>query len=92
MTNLGDGDCLLYNFAGSLNVGFGVTYGLSGTVSASSITQISKLFTGNQFFSVTAPTLSYGVNAGASAQFNWSRTSFRIPVAPPAVGGFGLTS
>jgi hypothetical protein len=72
--NLGDGDCLLYNFDGSLNVGFGVNYGLSGTVSASSITQLSKLFAGNQFYSVTAPSLSYGVNAGASAQFNWSRT------------------
>jgi hypothetical protein len=72
--NLGDGDCLLYNFDGSLNVGFGVTYGLSGKVSASSITQLSKLFTGNKFYSVTAPSLTYGVNAGASAKFNWSRT------------------
>jgi len=74
IANLSDGDCLSYSFDGSLNVGFGVTYGLSGTVSAGSISQLSKLFTGNKFFRLTAPTLSYGPKAGASAQFNWSRT------------------
>jgi hypothetical protein len=72
---LSDGDCLHYDFDGSLNVGFGVTYGVSGQVSASSISAISGLFNPNQkFFQVSAPTVSYGASVGASAAFNWSRT------------------
>jgi hypothetical protein len=74
--NLADGDCLYYEFDGAINVGFGVSYGLSKSVGAFSVSELSATlqkyknvvdFSSSDIFTV-------GASAGVSVKFTWSRS------------------
>jgi hypothetical protein len=74
--NLSDGDCIYYEFDGSLNVGFGATWGISAQVGATTISEINQsLQKAGGIVSVlglTPVTVSAGANL--SMQFNWTRS------------------
>jgi len=75
--NLGDGDCLYYQFDGSLNVGFGATWGVkSAQVGGTAISDIgASLKTAGNIVTVSGLTpVSVSVGASLSVQFNWTRT------------------
>jgi len=76
VSNLADGDALYYEFDGALNLGFGVTYGVSGSVGGYSLSDISPtLQTIGQFVNISAKQgFTASANLGASLSFNWSRT------------------
>ena len=75
--NLSDGDCLYYQFDGSLNVGFGATWGVkSAQVGGTAISNIgASLKTAGNIVTVSGLTpVSVSVGANLSVQFNWTRT------------------
>jgi hypothetical protein len=76
VSNLDDGDAVYYEFDGALNVGFGVTYGISGSVGGYSLSDISPtLQTIGQFVNISAKQgFTAAANLGVSLSFNWSRT------------------
>ncbi len=76
VSNLDDGDALYYEFDGALNVGFGVNYGISGSVGGYSLSEISRsMQTVGTYANISAKqTLTAAANVGVSLGFNWSRT------------------
>jgi hypothetical protein len=74
--NLQDGDAVYYTFDGSLNVGFGATYGISGSVGGYSLSEINSTFQkiGKVADVSASKTVTVAANAGLSLKFNWSRT------------------
>lgn len=76
VSNLEDGDALYYEFDGALNVGFGVNYGVSGSVGGYSLSEISRtLQTVGQYVNISAKqAFTAAATAGVSLGFNWNRT------------------
>lgn len=75
LNSLGDGDCIYYEFDGSLNVGFGVTYGIDTSAGGYSLSEIGAVFEKlSNFFNVSVSQIFIAsATVGASAKFNWSR-------------------
>lgn len=89
--NLSDGDAIYYEFDGSIDVGFGVTYGVSTSVGGYSSSEINSTFKAlGNVASISAPeSFTAGANAGLSVKFNWTRR-FRCLVlrsVPPGSAG-----
>lgn len=74
--NLSDGDCLYYEFDGSVSLGFGVTYGISTSVGGYSMSEISSTFQkiGKVANISASQAFTAGADAGLSLKFDWSRT------------------
>jgi hypothetical protein len=72
-TNLTEGDAIFYQFDGSIAVGFGVNYGITGSVGGYSLADIVPAV--KQFGDVASKQpLTAKAEAGVSISFNWSRT------------------
>ena len=72
-TNLGEGDAIFYQFDGSIAVGFGVNYGISGSVGGYSLADIVPAVKKFGDISSKQP-VTAKAEAGVSISFNWSRT------------------
>lgn len=72
--NLADGDALYYDLDATVNVGFGVTYGISTTVGGYDLDGISSdLKQVSTMADISTSSFTAGANAGVSLSFNWTR-------------------
>ena len=74
-SNLLPGDAISYEFDGSINVGFGFTYGVSTSVGGYSLSELGGAFSkvSGVVNVASKKTMTVGVTAGVATQFNWSR-------------------
>ena len=74
--NLSDGDAIYYMLDGSIDVGFGATYGISASVGGYNIGEINSTFQKiSKMADISAAkTMTVDAQAGLSLKFNWSRT------------------
>jgi hypothetical protein len=73
--NLADQDVLAYSFDGTLQVGFGLNYGITGSLAGYSANIGLPLAEVNKIIAVSASAKpSYTVGATFAVQFPWSRT------------------
>ena len=75
VNNLADGDAIYYTFDGSINVGFGATYGINASFGGYSLSEINSTFQKvGQVVDLSTKGITVAANAGVSLKFNWSRT------------------
>jgi hypothetical protein len=73
-TNLVDGDILMYDFDGTLQVGFGVNYGINGSLAGHTLQFVPSVGDLGKIISVSASSApSYTVGANFAVKFSWSR-------------------
>jgi hypothetical protein len=75
INQLGDGDAIYYTFDGSVNVGFGATYGWKTAIGGYNLSDISSGFaTAAKVVDVSTKGVTVAANAGLALKFNWSRS------------------
>lgn len=81
------GDMVLYEFDGSVNVGFGVSYGASVSVGGKSLAEITSAMKLLPAVKVGTGGLDAGFQANAGVSFAWTRRFSALIQAEPDVPG-----